>query len=98
MRTRFDRDLGAQVTLDDDGRVRQINHVDRMWQPQTPEKTARDVAAAYIREIAPMLQIKGGPIEEIDARVSYHAPQKQDVQYRLAEEKTLFDSTTLGYV
>lgn len=99
MRTRYDSGLGAQVTLDDAGRVRQINHTDRLWEPETAERTARDVAAAYIRTIAPMLKIKNdAPLEEIDARVEYLAPQKQDVQYRLSEEKTIFDSTTLGYV
>jgi zinc metalloprotease ZmpB len=98
MKTRFDRGLGAQVTLDDAGRVRQINHFEQLWEPPTEEKNARDVAAAYIRTIAPMLKVKEAPLEEIDARVSYLAPRKQDVQYRLAEEKTLFDSTTLGYV
>jgi hypothetical protein len=99
MRTRYDSGLGAQVTLDDAGRVRQINHTDRLWEPPAEEKTARDVAAAYIRAIAPMLKIKtDAPLEEIDARVEYLAPQKQDVQYRLSEEKTMFDSTTLGYV
>lgn len=98
MKTRFDRGLGAQVTLDDAGRVRQINHFEQLWEPPAEEKTARDVAAAYIRTIAPMLKVKEAPLEEIDARVSYLAPRKQEVQYRLAEEKTLFDSTTLGYV
>src|ERR1041385_6812890 len=98
MRTRFDSGLGAQVTLDDSGRVRQINHFDQLWEPKDEEKTARDVAASYLRAIAPMLKVKSERLAELDAPVSYHAPQKQDVQYRLAEEKTMFDSTTIGYV
>jgi zinc metalloprotease ZmpB len=98
MRTRYDSGLGAQLTLDDSGRVRQINHFEQLWEPETAEKTARDVAAAYIRTIAPMLKVKSEKLEELDAPVSYLAPQKQEVQYRLSEEKSLFDSTTLGYV
>lgn len=98
MKTRFDAGLQAQVTTDDNDRVRQINHFDKLWEPPAEERTARDVAAAYLKRIAPMVDAPPARMESLDAPAAYLDPQPQSVQYRLSEEKTLFDSTTVGYV
>lgn len=99
MRTRFDDGLQAQVTVDDQDQVRQINHFDQMWQPEGDEtSSARDVADAYIKSMAASMNIPAKRMEGMQERASFVAPREQDVQYRLAEEKTLFDSTTFGYV
>ncbi len=99
MRTRFDDGLQAQVTTDDEQRVRQINHFDQMWQPDGNEDApARDVADAYLKTIAPQMGVPQERLTSLQERATFIAPRKQDVQYRLAEEKTLFDATTFGYV
>lgn len=99
MRTRFDDGLQAQVTVDDQERVRQINHLGAMWQPEADEgSSARDVADAYVQSMAAAMDIPAHRMEGMQERASFITPREQDVQYRLAEEKTLFDSTTFGYV
>ena len=99
MRTRFDDGLQAQVTVDEQDHVRQINHFDQMWQPEDGEgASARDVADAYVKSMAVALDMPANRLEGIQERASFIAPRAEDVQYRLAEEKTLFDSTTFGYV
>jgi zinc metalloprotease ZmpB len=98
MKTRFDAGLRAQVTVDDDDRVRQINYFEQLWEPPNDERTARDVAAAYMKEIAPTVEIPAARLNALDAPVAYFAPREQKIEYRVAEEKTLFDSTTVGYV
>src|SRR3954451_11382300 len=96
METRFDPQLRAQVTRDPQRRVRQINHFDEYWQSEQP--TARETAEAYLRAFASTLDIAPGSLAHVQEPVSYVAPRQQDVQYRLSEEKTLFDATTLGFV
>ena len=98
MRTEFDVNLRAQLTLDDSRRVRQINHFERLWEPEREEKTARGVAEAYLRTVSGQLRLQPTQLETLQERVSYLDPRPQDVRYRLSEEKTLFDSTTMGYV
>src|SRR6266446_9600040 len=95
MHTRFDPKLRAQITRDADEQVRQINHFDQFWESDQP--TARDTAAAYLNAFADTLDLPPAWLQNVKEPVSYVAPREQDVQYRLSEEKTMFDSTTLGF-
>src|SRR6185436_20085380 len=106
MRTTYDPDLGAQITFDDENRVRNITYLE----PSAPEpglqtlggaeadtQTARDVAVAYVEKIAPLLQVPSEQLESLGESPAFDAPQERSVQYRVAQEKTLFDATTVGF-
>lgn len=97
MQTRFDDALRAQVTVDDQQRIRQINYFDQLWESESEPQTAREAAEAYVRSVAGALNVPESRLSSLDESASYVAPRPEDVQYRVAEEKTLFDSTTVGY-
>ncbi|HUR80164.1 MAG TPA: hypothetical protein VM733_05335 [Thermoanaerobaculia bacterium] len=100
MKTRFDEGLRAQLTVDDQEQVHHINHFEQLWEPGEGEgaATPREAAEAYVRSMSGVLNVPRERLAGMQESVSYVAPRTQDVQYRLAEEKTLFDSTTFGYV
>lgn len=97
MQTRFDDALRAQVTIDDQQRIRQINYFDQLWESESEPQTAREAAEAYVRSVAGVLNVPESRLSSLDESASFVAPRPEDVQYRVAEEKTLFDSTTVGY-
>ena len=94
MKTQFDAKLKAQVSLDDEGRVRAINHLNA---PAMDTGSPRDAAMAYMKSMGKTLNIPADSMSHLNERVSYRAPRPQDVQYRIAQEKTLFDSTTVAF-
>ena len=94
MKTQFDAKLKAQVSLDDEGRVRAINHLNA---PAMDTGSPRDAAMAYMKSMGKTLNIPTDSMSHLNERVSYRAPRPQDVQYRIAQEKTLFDSTTVAF-
>jgi hypothetical protein len=95
MRTTYDASLRATVTVDDAQQIRTINHTDEYR--ETEHQTAREAATAYIRSIAERLRISPNELRGLDQRVSYVDPQPQDVEYRLSEEKLLFDTATYAF-
>jgi hypothetical protein len=95
MRTIHDATLKATVVLDDAGEVRAINHLDE-YREMHPRR-GRDAAAAYVRDIAGNVNIAPAALRNLEQRVSYLDPRTQEVEYRLSEEKTFFDSTTYAY-
>src|SRR4051812_17732125 len=109
MRTVYDAARGARITYDDDNRVRNITQVERpsarvdgleaMALPAAAEatRTARDVAAQYVAGIADLLDLPGDQLESMSESATHIAPRQNPVQYRVANEKTLFDSTTIGF-
>jgi hypothetical protein len=107
MRTVYDPELRAQVTYDDANRVRNITHVDAvpsmdegleaLRADAAEDVTARDVAAAYVSRIAPMLGVPMEQLEAMHESATHIEPQERPVQYRVAQEKTLLDATTVGF-
>ena len=99
MKTRFDEGLRAQLTVDDLEQVRNINHFEQLWEPAEGEAaTPREAAEAYVRSMAGVLNVPQIRLGRMQERASYVAPRQQEVQYKLDEEKTMFDSTTFGFV
>jgi hypothetical protein len=94
MDSRYDPTLNAHLSLDGD-KVRAIDHRHAMW--QSPERAPRATAAAYLRAMAPTLAMPPASLDHLHQRVDYENPRKQDLEYRLSEEKSLFDSTTFAY-
>jgi len=110
MRTVYNAELRAQVTYDDDNRVRNITHVEPQPVMAFPEAmageeaaggaesvTARDVAIAYVEQMAEMLQVPSEQLEALGESATNVTPQERSVQYRVSQEKSLFDATTIGF-
>src|SRR6266496_5905 len=95
MRTIYDPNLKASITLDDSGQVRGIKHIDKYREVE--HLGGREAATAYIRNIAEKLNLAPEALRSLDQPVSYFDPQPQDVEYRFSEEKALFDSATYAY-
>jgi len=94
MRTRYDAKLMAHVATDDEGRIRAIHPVE----PAAVDAgSPRDAAIAYLKSIGKTLDIPGARMLHLNERVSHRDPRPQDVQYRIAQEKTLFDSTSVAF-
>ena len=94
METRFDPGLKAELTLDDDQRVRQIVHTEYFaTEAATPAKAARD----YLADVGKTLDIAMPQLEHVNQQVSYLDPREQPIEYRLADVKQSFDSSTLVY-
>ena len=94
MESRYDAALNAHLSVDGD-KVRAIDHRHAMW--QSPARAPRATASAYLRAMAPTLSMAPASLERLHQRVDYENPRSQGVEYRLSEEKTLFDSTTYAY-
>ena len=91
----YDPQLKARLTVDDEGRVRGINHVDEFW--ASPENAPRQAAIAYLREVADTLGLSADQLQHAHQRVEYLDPAERGTEYRVMEEKTFFDSTTEGF-
>jgi hypothetical protein len=95
MKVTFDPHLKAYVTTDDEEHVKYINYTQEYW--TSDEKAPILAAVAYVNHVAEVLQISREYLSNIHQRVSYLDPREQGIQYRLSEEKRLFDSVTLGF-
>ena len=95
MRTTYSPSLRANLTRDDQGRVRGVNHLDGPYWPDG--RGARAGAIAYLRDMAETLKIPREQLRPLDHRVSYLDPRPLDVEYRLAEQKNLFNSATYAF-
>jgi zinc metalloprotease ZmpB len=95
MNTIYDPDLGAHLTLDEEGKVRHIRHSQEPWASERniPHLSASD----YLNEMAETLQIPQEEPSNLHNRVSFLEPREQGIEYQLSEEKHLFDSMTVGY-
>jgi hypothetical protein len=95
MRVVFDRNLKADITFDDRERVRNINHSQEYH--LSDSNSALLAATSYIDEISSILRVSKDQISNLQMRVSYFDPEEKDIEYRLSEEKSFFDSTTFGF-
>ena len=95
MNTVYDPTLKANITLDESGRVRGVNHLDKY--PEIQDLQGREAADAYIRDVADALVIAPDALKELQQRVSFFDPRPQDIAYRFDDEKGLFDSATYAY-
>ncbi|WP_406661464.1 hypothetical protein V7O66_02775 [Methanolobus sp. ZRKC3] len=91
---KFDPSLQANLTIDTDGVVRGINHF-QAYMP-SEQLSARLAAIDYVRQVADVIDASKTQLARAHQKVSYLDPLEQDIEYRLSEEKTFFDSTTTG--
>jgi zinc metalloprotease ZmpB len=95
MNDQFRPDLRAHVVTDDAGKVRQVFHTDERWLPST--ENPRLAAIEYVRSQAELLEIETAALDRLHELVTYTEPREEDASYRLAEEKSQFDSTTVAF-
>src|SRR5262245_42858195 len=95
MKTIYNADLKAHLSLDKEGKVRHIRHSQEYWpsEQNIPSLSANN----YLNEMAETLQIPKEELKNLHKKVSFLDPREQGVEYHLSEEKHLFDSITLGY-
>ena len=94
METIFQPELKAHLTLDDDERVRHIVHTEYFAaEAGTPRAAARE----YLGEVAETLAIAPPQLDHLNQQVSYLDPHEHPIEYRLADTKKFFDSSTLAY-
>ena len=94
MRTIYDADLRATVTLDDADRIRALNY-EEYW--PAGDVGGGEAASAYLGDIASKLDIAAAALSGLNEPVSYVDPRPQDVAYRFGEEKVLFDTATYAF-
>src|SRR4051812_18328335 len=95
MRTNYDPSLKANITLDDSGQIRGINHLDKYRDLE--HLPHHEAATAYVRSIAEKLNVPTESLRGLDQPVSYTDPKRQPVEYRLSENKAMFDTATYAY-
>jgi hypothetical protein len=95
MRTIYDPNLKATIRIDDADQIRGINHLDEY--PEIEQRSGREAATAYVRDIAKRLEITPEELRGLEQRVSYFDPHPQDVEYRFSEEKASFDTATYAF-
>ena len=95
MKTTYDPSLKAQVTTDQDNKVRHIRYSQEYWESE--ENVPRVSAESYLNEVAGTYQIPQVQLQNLHKKVSFYNPREQGVEYQLDEEKHQFDSTTVGY-
>ncbi len=95
MKTIYNSNLKAHLTLDERQKVRHIRHSQEYWlsEQNIPRLAAQD----YLSEKAETLQIPQEQLKNLHKKVSFLDPIEQGVEYHLSEEKHLFDSITTGY-
>jgi zinc metalloprotease ZmpB len=95
MKIIFNPELKANLSLDDSQHVRQINHFQEYW--STNQINPVLVATDYFHQVADLIQVPRDQLRNMHQQVSFLEPMKQGIEYRKSEEKTFFDSTTIGF-
>ena len=95
MRQEHSPPLKAQLSVDDDGRVRETSHFGEPW--ESGEASPVTAAVDYLRRAAGVLVGSEGELADPLEKVSFTEPRQQGGEYRLGDEKTLFDSSTVVF-
>jgi hypothetical protein len=95
MQEHFDEGLKADVLRDQSNRVRAIRHSQEYWESE--EGSPLGAAIAYVREMAGAYEVPSSELDNLQAQATHLDPKPQDVKYRLAEERSSFDTATFGF-
>jgi hypothetical protein len=85
--------LRARVSIDEDDRVRQVNHSEAPWK-STQDSPLR-AALEYLQHLGMGLGIREDELRNASQAVSFSEPREQGVEYRFGKEKGMFDSSTI---
>ena len=95
MTTFYDASVLGHITSDEDGTVAHIRHSQEL--KPTGENIPLAAAADYLREMSDVLSIDARQLDHLHVRVQDAAPAELGVEYRLEDEKNLFDATTVSF-
>lgn len=95
MKTTYEPNLKANISMDEEGKVRHIRHNQEFW--ESGEDVSRVSAESYLKAWADTLQIPREQLQNLSKPVTFYDPRKQGVEYQRHEEKQMFDSITVGY-
>src|SRR5215207_7282022 len=95
MQEQFDSSLKAHVLRDQDGRIRAIRHSQEYWESEEGSPLA--AAIAYLQALATAYEVPSGELDHPQLPVTHLDPKPQGVEYRLAEQRQSFDSTTIAF-
>jgi hypothetical protein len=95
VRTIYNPDLKAHLTLDGQDRVRHILQSQKYFLSEMG--SARQAAADYLRKRAEVFQIPPSQLERLHLRTTFLDPREQGVEYREYDAKRFFASTTFCY-
>ena len=93
MREITNTQLKAHLAVDDGERVRQINHLEEPW--TSSQESPLLAAIDYLHQMSGVLEVPNTELQNPHQQVSFVEPMAQGVEYRLGEQKQLFDSTTI---
>jgi hypothetical protein len=88
--------LGAHLSIDDEGVVRSIVHSDEYWLPS--DQGPRPAATEYFRSFASVLDVAESSLDRLHEPVGYLEPREEQGSFRLGEEKQQFDGATVEFV
>ena len=95
MKTVYDPDLKAHLSLDEEETVRYIHHSQEYW--LSDSNSPRTAAIDYLQRTADVFKIPAEQLNHLQQHVAFLEPREQGTDYRLSEEKRFFDSTTYGF-
>ncbi len=95
MKTKYDAQLKGHLSFDDQNVVRYINHNQQYWLAAT--NNPRQLACEYVQQVAATFHIGESQVNHLHQRVDFLNPRKQAIEFRLSDEKSQFDATTIGF-
>lgn len=95
MREIFNPELKAHLSIDNKQKVRSIRHSQEYW--VSDKKSPLPAAIDYVDQMADLLHIPKTQLKNMHQKVQYLKPLEQQIEYRLSEQKQVFDSTSLGF-
>ena len=96
MSTFYDDSVKGHITRDDDGNVTHIRHSQELRASE--ENIPLEAANVYVKELAGLLRLDERHLDNLLVRAQALVPQEKGVEFRLEDEKTLFDGTTVSFV
>ena len=95
MSTIYDPGLGVNLVRDEDDRVRMITHIDTY--PVLEAGSARAAALAYLKTLVDSAGFASISLENAGRPVSYLDPEPGGEEFRLRDEHSVFDTTTVAF-
>jgi hypothetical protein len=84
MNTSYNPDLKADLSVDEEGKVRYIDHSQEYW--LSDYNSPLSAAIDYLENIHNVFQIPAEQLNHLQQQVSFLDPREQGLDYQLSEE------------
>lgn len=91
----YEPGLAAHVERDDRGRARGIRHSQEYWVAE--EGSPVEAAMAYLRAVGDEFEASPAELRQLHVPATHLDPRPADVEFRIDEVRSVFDSTTVGF-